>query len=293
MRYFANGWDENNVKAEKTIHEYHNYYKSIENDLPDNFKYVIRDRHDTHIVNTYFIENNYVMELEEHIWGKAKIIFCNATIKHCTHIKDDYWLYDEVYKVLDKIELHILFSSAEIVIMCDDAYINVEDKNYFKSLFEKEKYDNDVTDDTIATVVVDKESTCGFVELKPWEQLIFSFIQIYTHIKYYKYNNIEDKLVNTCYNLSYEERQNMYEYLLSTLERRLINSIEILQKYKEIIKDKELDNIINNFLTIYNKKNISMEKKNQLYLDFGKNISFDLAKTYKKILECIEANLIK
>ena len=36
MRYFANGWDENNVKAEKTIHEYHNYYKSIENDLPDN-----------------------------------------------------------------------------------------------------------------------------------------------------------------------------------------------------------------------------------------------------------------
>ncbi len=107
VKYFVKGWYKNTNKAKKTIEEYKHYYKTIENQLSASVKNILRDRHDTHIMNTHFIENNYIMELEEHIWGKANIIFHNATVKHSNDIKDEYWLYDEIYKVSDKIELHI------------------------------------------------------------------------------------------------------------------------------------------------------------------------------------------
>ncbi|MFR0823386.1 MAG: DUF4085 family protein [Clostridia bacterium] len=299
VKYFVKGWYENSNKAKKTIEEYNHYYKSIENQLSASVKNILRDRHDTHIMNTYFIENNYIMELEEHIWGKANIIFHNATVKHSNDIKDEYWLYDEIYKVLDKIELHILLNKSEIIIICDDAYITVEDKAYFKNLYIKEDYNINIMDnkDNIASTILNKEKVCGFIMLNSWEQLIYSFIQVYMHIRYYKYNNIDDKLENhyyKCYpNLSPEGKQKIYEKLFIALEEKLINSIKILEKYKHIIKEKELDSMINKFLEIYNKKDVSVEDKNQLYLNLGEQITFDLCNIYKRILECINADLIK
>ena len=130
--------------------------------------------------------------------------------------------------------------------------------------------------------------------LNSWEQLVYSFIQIYTHINYYKYNNIENKLVNNYYNLTLEEKQNTYKNLFSMLEENLINSIKILEKYKEIIRGKEIDKVINKFLEIYNKRDMAMERKNQLYLNLDEQIiSSDLNNIYKRILECVNADLIK
>lgn len=297
MKYFIKGWYEDNSKVEKIRREYNNHYKSIEDKLSANVKNMLKGRHDTHIIKTFFIENNYIMELEERIWGTANIIFCNATVKHSNNIKDEYWLYDEIYQVSDKIEIHISFNKSDIIIMCDDAYISIEDKDYFKDLYVKEDYNIDIADNNkvdIANMVMDKESVCGYIMLNSWEQLVYSFIQIYTHINYYKYNNIEDKLVNHYYNLSLEKKQNTYKNLFSMLEENLINSIKILEKYKEIIKGKEIDNVINKFLEIYNKRDMAMERKNQLYLNLDKQIkSSDLNNIYKRILECINADLIK
>lgn len=297
MKYFVKDWYEDSDKAYKIMKEYDTHYKSIEYKLSSNVKNVLRDRHDTHIINTSFIENNYIMELEEHTWGKANIIFCNATVKHSDNIKDDYWLYDEIYLVSDKIEIHISFGKSDTIIVCDDAYISIEDKDYFKNLYEREDFKIELADtdkEDIANTVINKEHICGNVMLKPWELLIFSFIQIYSHINYYKYNNIQDKLINHYYNLSPEEKENMYRHLFSELEEKLIKSINILDKHKNIIKSQELENVIDKFLEIYNKKDTPIETKNQLYLNLDKQIPLcDLNNIYIRILECINANLTK
>lgn len=296
MKYFVKGWYEDNSKAEKIIREYNNYYKSIEAKLSASMKNMLKGRHDTHIIRTYFKENNYIMELEERIWGKANIVFCNATLKDNSNIKDEYWLYDEIYPILDKIEINILLNKSEIAVVCSDAYININDKDYFKTLYIKEDFNIDLADNNknhIANTVIDKENMCGSIMLKSWEELVYSFIQIYSHIKYYKYNNIEDKLVYHYYNLSSEDKKNMYKILFSDLEKSLIKSIKILQQYQAVIKEKELDNIINKFLGIYNQNDISMQRKNELYLNLDKKITCNLNNLYKRILECIDTNIIK
>lgn len=295
VKYFVKDWCKNQKKAKEIIRKYNTYYKSIENKLSINIKNILDGRHDTHIVKTYFTGNNYIMELDECIWGKAKIIFCNAAVKYNSNINDEYWLYDEIYKVLDKIELHISFSKSDIIIICEDAYISIEERNYFKELYLKEDFNIEVANNNkidIANTVINKKGTCGNIMLKPWEKLIYSFIQIYIHINYYKYNNIEDKIANQYHNLSAEDKNNIYKILFSNLEENLIDNIKVLEKYKYIINEKELDNLIDKILEIYNTKGISIEYKNELYLNLENQIIFNCNNIYKRILQCIDENLI-
>lgn len=295
MKYFVKGWDNNIINSKKVIKKYNNYYKTIEKQISVNVKNVLCNRHDSHILKAYFQETDYIMELEEKIWGKAYIVFKNATVKKNINIKDDYWLYDEIYKIKEEYEIHILFNKSDIIIKCSDAYIRLKNKEYFKALYKKEDYSIDLANSNkkdIASVVMDKEFVCGYIMLNTWEQLIYSFMQIYVHIKYYKYNNIEEKLTNHYYELSEEERKNTYQILFSKLEERLIESIKILEKYKETINEKDLNDIISKFLAIYNKNDITIERKNQLYLNLGEEVLFDLNNIYKIILQYIDKNFI-
>ena len=294
MKYFVRDWNKDIIKSKKIMQEYSNYYKSIEEQISVNVKNVLYNRHDTHILSTYFQEKDYVMELEEKIWGKAYIILKNANIKESTNIKDEYWLYDEVYKINGKYEIHILFDELDIIIECDEAYIKVKSTDYFKNLYIKEDYSIDLFNNKkdIANAVMDKESICGYITLNTWEQLIYSFMIIYLHIKYYKYNNIEEKLKNHYYSFSREEKEEIYQVLFSELEENLIRSIKTLEKYREEINEEQLNNIINKFLTIYNNKDITIKRKNQLYLNFGEEISSDLNKIYKIILQYINKRFI-
>ena len=294
MKYFVRDWDKDIIKSKKIMQEYSNYYKAIEEQISVNVKNVLYNRHDTHILSTYFQEKDYVMELEEKIWGKAYIILKNANIKESTNIKDEYWLYDEVYNINGRYEIHILFDELDIIIECDEAYIRVKSKDYFKNLYIKEDYSIDLFNNKkdIANAVMDKEAICGYITLNTWEQLIYSFMMIYLHIKYYKYNNIEEKLKNHYYSFSTEEKEEIYQVLFSELEENLIRSIKTLEKYREEINEEQLYNIINKFLTIYNNKDITIKRKNQLYLNFGEEISSDLNKIYKIILQYINKRFI-
>lgn len=64
--------------------------------------------------------------------------------------------------------------------------------------------------------------------------------------------------------------------------------------YDEIYKinEKNLDNIINKFLVVYNRNDITIERKNQLYLNLGEEQFFDFDNIYKMILQYINKNLI-
>jgi len=295
MKYFVRDWDNNSIKSKEIMQKYSDYYKNIEKHISINIKNALYNRHDTHIFKTYFQEKDYVMELEEKIWGNAYIIFKNANIKKDINIKDEYWLYDEIYKVKEKYKIHILFNKSEIIIECDDIYIKVKDKDYFKNLYLKGFYNIDISNNdkkNITNVVKDKEFICGYSMLNTWEKLIYSFIQIYMHIQYYKYNNIEEKLENYYYNLSIEEKKSTYQTLFSELEEKLIRSVKILEQHKEKINKKDLNNIINKFFRIFNEKHITIERKNQLYLKLGEEIVVDFNNLYRIILQYINENII-
>ncbi len=294
MKYFVRGWDNEISNAERILGEYNNYYKTIKNRISKSIEKAL-DQHDSHIIEGYFEENNYIIKLEERIWGIAFIVFKNAIMKHNEKIKDDYWIYNELYLVEDKYEIHILFDESEVVIVCDDVYIRIEEKDYWANLYEKENYHFDLFDDTkenIIQTVADKEINCGYDKLKNWEQLIYSFYVIYSHINYYKYNSIDEAVEHYPYHLSETEKQDKYKALFTDLEERLIRSIKILEEYSESIKEKELNEIINKFLEVYNEKSIKEQEKNQLYKSLDKDVFPNFKKIYKKILMYINDNLI-
>ena len=294
MKYFVRGWDNEISNVERILGEYNNYYKTIKNRISKSVEKAL-NQHDSHIIEGYFEENNYIIKLEEKIWGIAFIVFKNAIMKHNEKIKDDYWIYNELYLAEDKYEIHILFDKSEVVIVCDDVYIRIEEKDYWTNLYEKENYHFDLFDDTkenIIQTVVDKEITCGYDKLKNWEQLIYSFYVIYSHINYYKYNSIDEVVEHYPYHLSEAEKQDKYKALFTDLEERLIRNMKTLEKYSETIKEKELDEVINKFLEVYNKKNITEQEKNQLYKSLEKDVALNPKKIYKKILMYINENLM-
>ena len=340
MKYFKRGWFANPGKADDIIKKYEDYYKTIENHLSDNIKQVINHRHDTHIVKTYFENKNYIMELDEEIWGKAKFIFENADVKVTTKIEDEWWLYDEVYKVREKSEIHILFDKSEIIILCYDAHIEIEEREYFKKLREKRKKDgkkvitkeenikslmeiynqathfnekerqeflemllseeitdtelDPIWDDEIVNTVTSKEHVSGVNLLRKWENLIYSFYNIYIHVKFYKNNNIEDILIRQYYNYSIKEKEEIYIKLFKNLEENIIKNINIVKKYNDIIGNRNLNYVIEQLQGVYNRKNMHIKEKNQLYLKLNErlmNIDFD--SIYERILECINEDLIK
>lgn len=340
MKYFKRGWFANPEKVDDIIKEYENYYKTIENQLSDNLKQVMKNRHDTHIVKTYFEDKNYIMELDEEIWGKAKFVFENADIKVTGQIKNEWWLYDEVYKVGEKSEVHILFDKAEIIILCGDAHIEIEESEYFKKLNEKRKKEgkkiitkeenmkslleiynqathlseeerreflemllseeitdtelDPVWDDEIVNAIINKEHIVGVNSLRNWERLIYSFYNTYTHVKFYKNNNIEEILIGQYCNCSNKEKEEIYIKLFRNLEENIINNINILRKYNDIIGDSNLNYVIEQLQRVYNRKDMPIKEKNQLYLKLNEKLMvIDFDSIYERILECINEDLIK
>ena len=340
MKYFKRGWFTNSEKVDDIIKEYESYYKTIENKLSNNFKQVINHRHDTHIVNTYFENKNYIMELDEEVWGKAKFIFENADIKVTGKIEDEWWLENEVYKIGEKSEIHILFDKAEVIILCDDAHIEIEESEYFKNLNQKRKKDgkkivtkeenmkslmeiynqatylsekerqeflemllseeitdtelDPIWDDEIVNAVINKEHIVGTASLRNWERFIYSFYNIYTHVKFYKNNNIEEILVRQYCNCSNKEKEEVYIKLFKNLEENIINNINILRKHTGIIGDSNLNYVIEQLQRIYNRKDKPVKEKNQLYLKLNEKLmDIDFGSIYERILECINEDLIK
>ena len=339
MKYFKRGWFSNPKEIEGIINEYENYYKTIENQLSDNIKQIMKHRHDTHIVKTYVENKDYIMDLDEEIWGKAKFVFRNAEIKINGKIEDEWWLYDEVYKVGDKIEIHILFDKADIIIICDDAHIEIKENEYFKKLNENRKnrkkiiakeenmkslielynqathlneeekkefleilLSEKITEteldsiwyDEIVNTVTNKAHINGLHSLKKWEKLIYSFYETYLHVKFYKNNNIEDILMRQYYNCSNKEKEEMYILLFRNLEKNIIENITILKKYDNVIGDNNLKYVIEQLQEVYNRKNMPIEKKNQLYLKLNERlIDIDFNSIYERILDCINEGLIE
>lgn len=283
MKYFVRGWDDNIGNTERVLKEYSNYDKMIKNQIPKKVQEAL-NQHDNHIRETYFKENDYIMELEGKIWGTAFIIFKNAIVQCDSKLEDDYWRYDEIYLLKDKYEIHILFDKTEIIIECDDVYINVQEKEYWTILYEKEDYSLNSIKENIIQTVIDKEIICGYDKLKKWEQLIYSFYEIYLHIHYYNYNSIDEAVEHYPYYLSEEEKQDRYKALFADMEERLIRSIKALEEYREVIKEKELDEVISKLLEVYNKKGMTEQAKSQLYRNLNKDAFPNLEKLYKKIL---------
>ncbi len=327
MKYFKRGWFSNPKEIEGIINEYENYYKTIENQLSDNIKQIMKHRHDTHIVKTYVENKDYIMDLDEEIWGKAKFVFRNAEIKINGKIEDEWWLYDEVYKVGDKIEIHILFDKADIIIICDDAYIEVEEKEYLKNIYNKmnTKENDEIINKFIKSleesnmskkekehlkvlylyddikpicpipnklypseIIENKKDICGYDLLNTEEKVIFHFVRMYTFIKY---NNIEN-IVKSEYSM--REQMETQEQIFKQFEEDMAKSLKELKKYKDIINNKEFDYIIKILLEICNKKDVPTKEKKQLYLNVkGKFKNIDFNKIYEKILKCINEDLIK
>ena len=122
--------------------------------------------------------------------------------------------------------------------------------------------------ENIIQTVIDKEIICGYDKLKKWEQLIYSFYEIYSHIHYYNYNSIDEAVEHYPYYLSEEEKQDRYKALFTDLEERLIRSIKALEEYREVIKEKELDEVISKLLEVYNKKRYNRASKKPIISKF-------------------------
>ena len=70
--------------------------------------------------------------------------------------------------------------------------------------------------------------------------------------------------------------------------------INIVKKYNDIIGNRNLNYVIEQLQGVYNRKNMHIKEKNQLYLKLNErlmNIDFD--SIYERILECINEDLIK
>lgn len=340
MKYFKRGLFAKSEKIDDIIKKYESYYKTIESQISDSLKQVMKHRHDTHIVNTYFENKNYIMELDKEIWGKARLIFENADVKVNGKIQDEWWLYDEVYKTGEKTEIHILFDKIEAIIICVDAHIEIDENEYFKKLNEKRKKDgkkiitkeehmnslmelynqaihlnkgerqkflkmlslekitdtelDSVWDDEIISTVENKEHITGLNLLEKWERLIYSFYNIYTHVKFYKNNNIEEILVRQYHNYSDKEKEEIYIKLFKNLEENIINNINIIRKYDDIIGNHNLNYVIEQLQGVYNRKDVHIKEKNQLYLKLNERLmDIDFDSIYERILECINEGLIE
>lgn len=164
------------------------------------------------------------------------------------------------------------------------------------NIYKEENNDmklNYIFDDKIINAIIDKEIIIGTKILKNWEQLIYYFYQIYIHATAYKYNNIDELMVNHYYTYSRKEQEEIYIQLFQNLEEDILESISTLRKYQDLIKDNELNYILNLLQGVYNKKNISMKEKNQLYLKTNGELDhINFNRIYTKILECINQGII-
>ena len=73
MEYYKKCFINNKSVEEEKDH------KNKERELLENAEEILDNRHDTHIVKTYFEKNNFIMDLDKKVWGQARIVFINAT----------------------------------------------------------------------------------------------------------------------------------------------------------------------------------------------------------------------
>lgn len=295
MKYYTRKWSEDPFDNPRVMLEYEKYYETVENQIPDNIRKIIRERHDTHISKAYLEKNDYIMEAPREIWGSAKFIFKNAIVTTNGKIEDECWLYNEIYKRGNRLEIHILFTEADTIIVCDDIQSEITEKEYFRDLYEKkdktkekdEHYDNILNDEIVITIL-NKEFITGTLE--NWEKIIFAFAQIY----YMKNFNIEDTMIYNYCNFTEDEKEEIYTKTFEIFEKNLKIYLETINKYKDVIKDIDLNYIIDKLYEVYNKQDIPIKEKNNLYLKLGENLKdIDFNKVYERILDCISKELIK
>ena len=295
MKYYTREWAENPFDNPRIMLEYERYYAMIENEIPENVRKIIRERHDTHISRVYFEGNDYIMEVSKEVWGSARFIFKNAVVTTKGKIEDEWWLYNEIYKIEDKLEIHILFTEAETVIICDDIQNEVLERKYFRNLYksedrlkEKDEYYDSILDDRIVTTIINKEFIFGILE--NWEQIIFAFSQIY-YIKSVNFNNMT---IYNYYNFTENEKSEIDRTRFLDFEQSLKKYIEILSKYIDVIKDSDLKYVVEQLQEVYNRKNMPIEKKKQLYLKLNEKLTdIDFNSIYERILDCINEGLIE
>ena len=114
---------------EKAMNDYHNCVKKqFKNKIPDFEKECF---HDCCITNFTQKANNLIVEIDND--GERteinNITFKNAKIiKQEGSIKDAWWLYNEIYKIGDKYEIHFLLWSNDtlndLILTCDDIILN-------------------------------------------------------------------------------------------------------------------------------------------------------------------------
>ena len=75
MQYYKEGFNNKTVEEEKN-------HKSEKRELLENAEQILSNRHDTHIVKMSFEEKNFIMDLDKKVWGQARIIFVNASVKY-------------------------------------------------------------------------------------------------------------------------------------------------------------------------------------------------------------------
>jgi len=121
----------NNSKiVEKTVDDYAKYIKKeFKNKIPNFEK---ESFHDSQITNFIHKGNDYIFELDNEgsFTEINNIIFKNAEIiKQEFSIKDARWLYNEIYKIGDKYEIHLLLWASndeliDFILTCDDIILN-------------------------------------------------------------------------------------------------------------------------------------------------------------------------
>lgn len=172
-----------------------------------------------------------------------------------------------------------------------------ERKKFLETLLSEQITETEldpIWDDEIVNTVMSKEHICGLNSLRDWEKLVYCFYNICIHVRFYKDNTIEDILTRQYYNYSSLNKKEIYIQLFKNLEKNIIDNINVLRKYNNVIKDNNLKYMIEQLQKAYNKKDIPIKEKNQLYLKLNEGLmDIDFNSIYEKILDCINKELIK
>ena len=114
-------------QTKKAMEDYCVYYKQIIESLPAGIQNL--NMHDCEITNVSFNGNDFVMNIDSDggYVEISKLVLKNAKItQHIENLVGATWLYDEVYQVDGKYELHILLltenweSLEEMIILIDN-----------------------------------------------------------------------------------------------------------------------------------------------------------------------------
>lgn len=105
--------------------EYANYEKEA---FVDRFDFLDETLHDSFIVNSEVKDNDFCVVIENIISGNKNIIFKNYEIVLDEgSLNETRWLYEEVYKIANGLEIHILVCGSdglkEMIIKCSEVVV--------------------------------------------------------------------------------------------------------------------------------------------------------------------------